>query len=160
MLISQKLGHTLFFQGRAMSEEVKPKYYNPPSIRKSAFIPLAHEDALYPNTTAICEGPLDALALAVCGVYAIGLAGSNLKTLKQSDIVGTVADYLDNETAEQAGGKASAELQAWCQAKAIRYYHATYPNGIKDPIRWLERYGERHLAGNHQIAQSRLKEAA
>lgn len=148
---TQRANRIVFLQGRIIDENSPaPKYLNLFNIRKVAFIPIPYSQAIYEGTS-ICEGPLDAYALAASGIYGIGLAGSDLVSLKAADVHGPVFDYLDNEPEDKAGAKASKKLAEWCHTHHMAYQKADYPSDVKDPIRWVNRYGVEHLVSAHQL---------
>lgn len=97
-----------FLQGRALYNDLKPKYLNPTGDNM-----LKSGDVLYPfdrNTDhlVICEGPLDAISLQIQGVNATCINGCKI-TDNQLDQLrkfpGIIIAGFDNDHAGEAGIK-------------------------------------------------------
>lgn len=64
-----------FWQARAIYSDVEPRYQSPHAPRGSSIV------AVFPNPApgqvgAVCEGPMDALAAAECGLLGLALMGN------------------------------------------------------------------------------------
>lgn len=71
--VSRKEGHA-YYQARAVSKHVSLRYYSPSGARHGALFCV---DSISKSSPFLClvEGPMDALALASCGVDSIALMG-------------------------------------------------------------------------------------
>jgi DNA primase len=96
-----------------------------------------------PELLVICEGPIDALSLAACGVPSLALVGLAMpEWIPAAAAFRTVALALD---ADQAGDQAAALL-----APRLQSFGATVrrwrPSGVKDWNEALQQLGEEALA--------------
>ena len=135
--ICDKQGGMIAIHGRAIEEN----YFASPKITKgdkSLGVFLAQPDALTGKITAICEGAVDALALAACGVAAVAMTGTTApdwlfkKLAFRACLLATDAD--------EAGDKAAAKLKFELEMRAAKTFRLR-PRGNKDWAEIIEKRG-------------------
>lgn len=140
-------GDVIGYQGRVLYSDTEarklgmPKYLNPP-ISRSPLVPLPAEEAKYPGTF-IVEGPVDALAYAVCGFHSVAILGSEIPAAKiLRRYPAPLIDCLDNDGDEMHGGmRAKTKLRDTCTRNSIALVEGFVPDLYKDPASWLESRG-------------------
>lgn len=142
-----RLGRTIYYQARALRGGQRAKYLNPPrDLAKRVYRPLTRAQAQYPGTVWV-EGPLDALAYAAAGFYAVALMGSAIPTasvVRRYSAPHLIALDVDPPRADgqtAAGPAARAKLSAICAQAGLPYTPVDLPVGSKDPSEWLARVG-------------------
>jgi DNA primase len=139
--ICDKMGELIAIHGRAIEEE----YFASPKITKgdkSLGVFLTEPNVLQSKIVAICEGAVDALALAACGVSAVAMTGT------------TATDWLFKKLAfrhallatdaDEAGDKAAAKLKMELEMRAAKVFRLR-PRGCKDWAEVLEKRGTGNL---------------
>ena len=150
--VNDQQGQVVYYQARTIGAAER-KYLNPPGLSKRPYIPSKYPR--YPGTY-ICEGPLDAIAVAVHGYFAVALMGSRvppLSLLKQwpQPLYG----LLDQDSnAFHTGQKAQAQLAKLAEEGKLYYRDVLLPPGLKDPAEALA------TLGPDQFKQSLMLQAA
>lgn len=129
--IHNEAGEMVAATARAIADATKRTKGN-----KSEGVFLATPNALDAPRVAICEAPIDALALAACGLAAIALVGTSWPEWLPGRLAGKTA--LTASDVDQAGDECAAGLaDELTGATVIRIR----PNGAKDWAELAERYG-------------------
>lgn len=130
-------GSVVAWTGRALGKDMVPKYLTESSGREG----LVYQPRAHRHTLVICEGPLDALKLAVAGerypVSAVALTGKQLNAdrlahlLDGADEVERVLLCLDADTAIWEASRMLAELVGSFRGREVR--RIKLPEDYKDP---------------------------
>lgn len=135
-------GKTVALHTRAIDEA----HFNSSKItrgNKSDGIFATRADIFAAKIVAVCEAPIDALALETCGIPAIAMIGTSapdwlaLKLSFKQILIATDAD--------DAGDKAAFNLQAQLQARGAKIYRLR-PRTAKDWAEALENLGAEKLS--------------
>ena len=139
--ITDKRGELVAIHGRAIEEN----YFASPKITKgdkSLGVFLAQPGAPPAKITAICEGAVDALALAACGVSALAMTGTTAPDWVLKKLAFRHA--LLATDADEAGDKAAAKLKMELEMRAAKVFRLR-PRGQKDWAEVLEKIGTEKL---------------
>ena len=141
--IYDQTGELVAIHGRAIEEN----HFHSSKITKgdkSLGVFPAQPDALKSKIVAICEGAVDALALAACGVSAVAMTGT------------TAPDWLFKKLAfrfvllatdaDEAGDKAAAKLKIELEPRGAKTFRLR-PRNEKDWAEVLEKIGVEKLSG-------------
>lgn len=153
-----KAGSLVALNGRFIDGRTDPKTQTAGSKSLGLF---ATPGALSAPVIAVCEGPVDALALWLCGVASVALVGVSwpewlpLKLAFQPVLIATDAD--------QSGDAAAVKLTADLKSRAARPFRLR-PRGVNDWGEMLERRGVEflrpHLAPFSEAADDELRAEA
>lgn len=148
--VNDRDGQIVNYQGRNMTDE-RPKYLGPPNWSKVPYIPSKYP---YHPGTYICEGPLDAIAIAVQGYFAVALMGSAIPPLTMmKQWPQPLYGLLDHDDTQfKTGQKAQAQLAKLAQDGKLGYRDVTL--NYKDPAEALQKLGPA------QFKQSLMLQAA
>lgn len=140
--ICNQNGELVAIHGRAIEAD----HFASPKITKgdkSLGVFFAQPDVLPSQVTAICEGAVDALALATCGVSAVAMTGT------------TAPDWLFKKLAfrrallatdaDEAGDKSAAKLKFELEMRAAKTFRLR-PRGHNDWAEVLEKIGIEKLS--------------
>ncbi len=131
-------GHVVYFQGRALSSHMEPKYLNPSTPKQEAILNM--DDFAEDRSIIVFEGPLDALSLvsneyknSTCCVGQFPgkeFVETLLKKTKRNVII-----CLDNDIAGMKGLRAVWE--EWNYEPRVKYFLLTKHKKYKDVNEWL-----------------------
>jgi DNA primase len=137
LLPIKERGAVVAWTGRGINKDAMPKYLTESSGREG----LVYQPRAHRHTLIICEGPLDALKLAVAGermpMSAVALTGKQLNDdrlahlLDGADEVAQVLLCLDQDTAIWEASRMLAELTAAFRGRVVR--RIKLPEDFKDP---------------------------
>ncbi len=142
--ITDNNGELIAIHGRAIEEN----YFASPKITKgdkSLGVFLSQPAALNSKITAICEGAVDALALAACGVSAVAMTGTTAPDWLFKKLAFRAA--LLATDADEAGDKSAAKLKMELEMRASKFFRMR-PRWSKDWAEVLERIGIQKLAAH------------
>ena len=134
-------GHIFYFQARALTPEIQPKYLNP-SIDEG----VKASNILYPfdydtDHLIICEGPLDAITLKLHGFNATCTVGSSISSIQMQmlkEFTGRIILAYDNDEAGERGLEKFNLLRK--QSLMPNFYLVSPPEKYKD-------WNEAHIQG-------------
>ena len=116
---------TVFWQARALGDQ-GPRYQSPPAPRLDSIVIVWPDAAVFEphekKRAAIFEGPMDALAAAMCGWVGVALMGKNPTTRVYAHLARTLAGYDAVHAIPDADSIASAA--EWSLRLAARGVHA------------------------------------
>jgi DNA primase len=136
-------GELVAIHGRAIDEE---NHHNSSKITKgdkSLGVFSAMPEALAAKVVAICEGAIDALALAVCGVAAVAMTGTTAPDWLFKKLA--FRHVLLATDADEAGDKAAARLRLELEQRGTKFFRLR-PRRAKDWAEVLEMRGAAKLA--------------
>lgn len=139
--IYDERGELVAIHGRA----IEAAHFNSSKITKgdkSQGVFLAQPDALKAKIVAICEGAVDALALASCGVAAMAMTGTTAPDWLLKKL--SFRFVLLATDADEAGDKAAAKLKLELEGRGAKIFRLR-PRGAKDWAEVLEKIGAEKL---------------
>ncbi len=121
------MGEIFFFQARALSPDIQPKYLNP-SVDEG----VKASNILYPfdydaDHLVICEGPLDAITLNLHGFNATCTVGSSISGVQMQmlkEFAGKIILAYDND---EAGIRGLAKFEAQRRQYLMPEFSVVFP---------------------------------
>lgn len=100
---------TPYWQARSIPDGVSPRYRSPNASRGDGLVIVYPTPLSSPPTYVIVEGPIDALALAGCGIVGIGLMGNTPPAVVWHRVASLVSGsrvlvYPDSDAVAEAAG--------------------------------------------------------
>lgn len=136
--IFDALGNLIAFHGRAINEahQASSKITRGD---KSQGLFLSDANAINKRILAICEGAIDAMALANCGIPAVAMTGTTPPDWLYRKMA--FRNVLIATDADEAGDKSAYNLKSELQLRGAKTFRLR-PKGVKDWGEVLEKIGE------------------